>query len=406
MSASDVIFEQMEGWNQQLLRDAKVVVVGAGALGNEVLKNLALLNIGNITILDFDIVEYSNLSRAILFRQSDAEQNRYKSEVAAERLQEINPDLMLQSIVGDLALDLPLGLLAEADIVFGCLDNRLARLWLNRMCWHVGRPWVDAGILNLGGQVASYLPGSSCYECGLSRQAMADIQVRQGCTDMARRYANVGHAPTTPIAASIAAALQVQEGIRLIQGRETGALAGRMLNFEGQQLHFGLYEQAPPGRDCQSHYHFEPLEILEGIDGDSTIGETWQALAAKGQTDLQIFQVHTIITQLAGMKTGKTLDVLLPLQAFSDKFAAELNPNDQLAVPPGGFLAHLEPGQGLDEFPNWQFGLGHHAILKTGRGAHRRFFRIGGKSEAWGKGPGMRLERSKFMTLEASAFLR
>jgi adenylyltransferase/sulfurtransferase len=77
-------------WDQEKLRTARTMVVGAGAIGNELLKNLALLGIGHIFAIDMDRIENSNLTRSILFRQKD--EGRYKAEVAAERVREINPD--------------------------------------------------------------------------------------------------------------------------------------------------------------------------------------------------------------------------------------------------------------------------------------------------------------------------
>jgi adenylyltransferase/sulfurtransferase len=68
------------------------LVIGAGALGNEIIKNLALTGIGNILLVDFDQIEPSNLSRSILFRETD--RGRYKADVAAERAREIFPDII------------------------------------------------------------------------------------------------------------------------------------------------------------------------------------------------------------------------------------------------------------------------------------------------------------------------
>lgn len=74
-------------WDQEKIQNAKIMVVGAGALGNELVKNLTLLGIGNILILDMDSIENSNLTRSVLFRRNDV--GRYKAEVAAERAREI-----------------------------------------------------------------------------------------------------------------------------------------------------------------------------------------------------------------------------------------------------------------------------------------------------------------------------
>src|SRR5712691_1793040 len=95
-------------WRQEKLAAAKVLVVGAGALGNEVLKNLALLGVGTVLVIDLDRVEPSNLSRSVLFRAGDG--GRGKAEVAAERAREINPEITIVPIRGDVITDLGLGL--------------------------------------------------------------------------------------------------------------------------------------------------------------------------------------------------------------------------------------------------------------------------------------------------------
>ena len=78
-------------WDQEGLSDATIMVVGAGAIGNELIKNLALLGIGKILIFDMDAIENTNLTRSVLYRAKDV--GRYKAEVASERAMEINPDV-------------------------------------------------------------------------------------------------------------------------------------------------------------------------------------------------------------------------------------------------------------------------------------------------------------------------
>ena len=95
-------------------------------------------------MIDLDDVEPSNLSRSVLFRAEDGGQP--KAEVAARAGRRDQPRGRRSSpIHGDVITDLGLGLFADVDVVIGCLDNREARLWVNRQCWKVGTPWVDAG---------------------------------------------------------------------------------------------------------------------------------------------------------------------------------------------------------------------------------------------------------------------
>ena len=94
----------IDWWDQNRLKDSKILVAGAGALGNEVLKNLAMLGVGNITVIDFDTVSITNLTRSVLFRESDVGLSKVK--VARQRALEINPEIEIQAIHGDLEFDL------------------------------------------------------------------------------------------------------------------------------------------------------------------------------------------------------------------------------------------------------------------------------------------------------------
>lgn len=151
-------------WDQDRLAQSTVMVVGAGALGNEVLKNLALLGIGHITLIDFDEIEASNLTRSVLFRARD--RGRRKVDAAADAVRDINPDVHVETIHGNIITDVGLGYFADADVVIGCLDNREARLWVNRSCWKVTTPWIDGGIQEINGVAKTFVPPDGpCYEC-------------------------------------------------------------------------------------------------------------------------------------------------------------------------------------------------------------------------------------------------
>src|SRR5438309_2249636 len=84
-------FEAIKWWNQELLRNSRILVIGAGALGNEVIKNLSLLGVGHLVIVDMDRIEKSNLCRSVLFRQSD--EGAFKSAVAARAARELYPEI-------------------------------------------------------------------------------------------------------------------------------------------------------------------------------------------------------------------------------------------------------------------------------------------------------------------------
>ena len=136
-------------WDQNKIRSAKILVIGAGALGNEILKNLALLGFREIVIVDLDRIEESNLSRAVLFRDTNVGQ--YKANAAAQGFREISSDSTIRAIVGNVMHDCGLGLFAWADLILAGLDNREARLWINRCAWKMNRSWIDGAIEGVNG---------------------------------------------------------------------------------------------------------------------------------------------------------------------------------------------------------------------------------------------------------------
>src|SRR4051794_6269612 len=248
-------------WRQERLSEARVLVVGAGALGNEVLKNLALLGVGTVIVIDLDAVEPSNLSRSVLFRLEDG--GRSKAEVAAQRSAEINPEVTFHPIRGDVITDLGLGLFADVDVVIGCLDNREARLWVNRQCWKVGTPWVDSGIQEIQGVVKVFVPpDSACYECAMTARDYQLLNVRYSCPLLRRDQILEGKVPTAPTIASMMAALEVQEALKLIHGLPVAA--GSAMVFNGVTNQF--YSTRLPFReDCLSHETYpEPVELPLG----------------------------------------------------------------------------------------------------------------------------------------------
>ena len=167
-------FEFISWWEREKVKNAKVLVIGAGALGNEVLKNLALMGVGNIFIIDFDKIEAANLSRSVLFRETD--NNRGKAEVAAARARSINPDVHIQYLNADVTTSLGLGIIRRMDAIIGCLDNREARLAVNRFCYWMNKPWVDGAIQELLGLMRVFVPGDgACYECTLTEQALRKV---------------------------------------------------------------------------------------------------------------------------------------------------------------------------------------------------------------------------------------
>lgn len=247
----DASLKLMDWFDIERIRAARILVIGAGAIGNEVLKNLALLGIGHVFIYDRDTIDVSNLSRSVLFRASDA--GALKAEVAARAVRDLNPCVDAVWDAGDVTVDLGLGVYRTMDVVIGCLDNREARLHVNRACWKLDRPWVDGGIGQLNGQARAYRPGhGACYECSMTETDYRRISVP--CGLVASRYAIEGKVPTTPTIASIVGGVQVQEALKLLSPEvwEGRMLAGREFVFNGT-VGVSSFVEMPVREDCPAH---------------------------------------------------------------------------------------------------------------------------------------------------------
>jgi molybdopterin/thiamine biosynthesis adenylyltransferase len=307
----DGTFQMMSWWDSNRVKEAKVMVVGAGALGNEVLKNLALMNVGNIVIIDFDTIEFSNLCRSVLFRASDVGGGRLKADVAAARIQEINPAVKVKTIQGDIMIDVGLGVFRRMDVIIGCLDNRLARLFLNRLSYRVNKVWIDGAIENLSGQLNVYQQGKSCYECQLTDLEWSNIRTKLGCPDIARRNALQGKIPTTPISSSIIGAMQVQEAIKVIHGNLKQSMAGEIFKYEGMNNWILQVKAAELNEDCDSHHHIE--KIIEAVT---------------------ICLEHELVLEVTTMTTEITSEIIIPKPHLSDstieKFQVE--PGENVAI--------------------------------------------------------------------------
>ena len=270
---------------QQQVSAAHVMVVGCGALGNEVLKNLVLLGVEHLVVVDFDVVEVGNLSRSVLFSKADADAHRLKVEVVAERVKAMNPAVEIQTICGDVAYDVGLSLIRRMDVVIGCVDSRWARYCINRLCMRAGVPWVDGGIEELEGTARVFIPGKNCYACNLGPEGLRELAKRMSCTGVIRRHEEAGSAPTTSLMASVIGAVQVQEAMKLVhqealeQGTFT-SLCGKMFYYDGQHLTTKLLDFQAYDDDCVIHTCWTPIRPL-ALSRQSSVSEVLRLI---GQT--------------------------------------------------------------------------------------------------------------------------
>ena len=256
-------------WEQERLAAARVLVIGAGALGNEILKLLALSGVGHIMIFDMDRIEVSNLSRTVLFNETDA--GALKAEVAAERVSELNSHTVAVGRAQNIMHELGLGAFVWADVVICGLDNREARMFVNTSCARTKRTWIDGAIEGLSGIVRVFDPArTACYECTMNETDRKLVRDRLSCAMLARDAIQQGHVPTTSVAASLIAALEVQEAIKYLHGQPT--LDGEGIHVNGMWNDFTRV-QYKRREDCVAHDSFEQVLPLHRGVKDVTLAE-------------------------------------------------------------------------------------------------------------------------------------
>ncbi len=268
----------VDWWDQQRVRSARILVVGAGALGNEILKTLALIGAGHVLVYDMDAIERSNLSRGVLFR--DGDEGAKKAGVAARRMRELNPEVLAHAREENLVHRAGLGVFLWADVVISGVDNREARIFINAACAGTGRAWVDGAIEGLSGVVRAFRPRDGpCYECTMSAVDRKLVAERRSCALLARDAVSLGRVPATATAASVIGALQVQEALKILHGQP--ALVGEGLHLDGFAAEASRVRY--PRRDeCPGHEDLGPVTPLGRGAADITFGE----LIARAERDL------------------------------------------------------------------------------------------------------------------------
>lgn len=272
-------------FKKDVLDSAKIMVVGCGALGNEVLKNLALMGVGNLVIVDFDTVEPRNLSRSVLFSETENSIGETKVDVAAKAIRKINPAVKIKTINGDISADVGLGLIREMDIVIACVDNRWARYCINRLCMRAGIQWIDGGISELEGTIKLFEPEKNCYACALSNEDLAYMKKRFSCAGNIKKTIKATGAPTTSLIASVIGSVQVQEAFKLIHNKYSiephyETLSGKIFVYDGNNLLTSIVKFEAFDDDCSQHEQWEPV-IKSSLSSKTTIREALLKIKTK-----------------------------------------------------------------------------------------------------------------------------
>ena len=236
------------------------MVIGAGATGNEVVKNLVLAGIGKLILVDYDFINVSNLNRCVLFNMRSAKKHEYKVDVVISASKDLNPETQIIGYKEDLN-DIDKNLYLESDVVCSCVDNIEARLQANNYTYYYNKPFIDSGIDGFFGTVQavySLAEKTSCLQCGITGMDLDLMWKKYSCTGEEIESENgetIGKMATIITTTSIIGGIQAQQVIKFILGieyfKENGKwnphigepLIGKQLNYNGLTNKFEIIKK-------------------------------------------------------------------------------------------------------------------------------------------------------------------
>jgi molybdopterin/thiamine biosynthesis adenylyltransferase/rhodanese-related sulfurtransferase/molybdopterin converting factor small subunit len=257
----------MEG--QRKLKAARVACIGTGGLGAPLGLYLAAAGVGRLGLVDFDVVDYTNLQRQVTFGTSDV--GRPKLAAARDRLHDLNPEIEIITHDARLTSDNALDILRDYDIVVDGTDNFPTRYLVNDACILLGKPNVYGSIFRFEGQASVFgMPGGPCYRC------LYPEPPPPGLVPSCAEGGVLGVLP------GIVGAIQANETIKLILGKPE-VLAGRLLLFDALRMRF---RELRLRRNPECPICGENPTIKELIDYEEFCGirgEEAQPAVAKGE---------------------------------------------------------------------------------------------------------------------------
>lgn len=214
----------LDGWDieaQEKLKLANVLIVGCGGIGCTSAELLARAGVGQITLIDADTIEMSNLQRQIAYVEENI--GFYKSEILAKRLKQINPHIRIESYTSKLDESNAEQLISTQDLVLDGCDNFTTRYLVNQMCTQLNVSLISASAIGFQGQLFMVEGDSACYECLFPKEEHANESLR--CADS-------GVLATTP---NVMASLQAHHAL-LYLGLAKTPLKQKLLLWDGLSM--------------------------------------------------------------------------------------------------------------------------------------------------------------------------
>ena len=278
-----IMLEEIGYQGQLKLKNAKVCVVGTGGLGNPITTKLVAMGIGTLRIVDRDVIELSNLHRQTMFDEDDVGQ--VKVEVAAKKLQKLNPDCKIEALAVSVNDYTALEVVEGCDVVVDALDSVNARYALNKACVKLGIPFVTGAAVGVSGQIFTILPGTSaCYHCmfpALDENTMPTCSIEG----------------VHPSILSIVGGIEVAEAVKVILGKKP-SLSEKILHIDIENLDFTSTrtfraEECPVCGSGKSEEIVKEEFILEELCGRNR-GKRTFSITPTSTFDLEVDKVTRI----------------------------------------------------------------------------------------------------------------
>ncbi|MCP4440401.1 MAG: HesA/MoeB/ThiF family protein [Aureispira sp.] len=339
---------------QEKLKNAKVLVIGAGGLGCPILQYLAAAGVGELGIIDFDEVEESNLQRQVLFGTSDIGTN--KAVAAKNRLESLNPLITITTYPYKLTTKNALELFASYDIIVDGSDNFSTRYLVNDAAIICGKPLVYGAIHRFEGQVSVFN-----YEEGPSYRCLFPNPPKAGSVPNCSEIGVLGILP------GIIGSMQATEALKLILGIGK-PLSGRLLVYNAlnhQQLllqiskNVEVIEQTKQSVDDFEDMNYDVFCGIEPIDTDNIQEITAEELANKLQT--QSVQLVDVRESFEQPKLTKYPVISIPVKEILTK-ASNIDKTLETVI----FCQHGIRSQHAIELLQEHFGFKNLSNLKGG----------------------------------------
>jgi molybdopterin-synthase adenylyltransferase len=292
-----ILFPEIGKAGQQRLSSARVLLVGCGALGAAHAEMLARAGVGHLKIVDRDFVEFTNLQRQTLFRESDAAERLPKAIAAKSRIAEINSEIEVEAIIADVNNSNIESLLDGCDLVLDGTDNFQVRYLLNDACVKHLKTWIYGAAVSSYGTTMTIIPGETpCLRCIFDEMPDA------------------GSAPTCdtagvimPIIATVSAT-QVAEALKILVG-DAASLHRSLLQFDmwaNDRQRIKLRDPNPDCKTCGQHI-FEFLDAEEQEFSAVLCGRDAVQIAPPRATEIDLENLAEKLRNIGEVKQNEYL---------------------------------------------------------------------------------------------------